>query len=245
MKTKSLKSIEQSEKDKACVIAMQSSNKAKAQDAFNQLYKRYKSPIYYEVLRMIKMDKENANDLTQEIFVKVWDKIGQFNFSVVFSTWLYSIAKNHVFDFKRKQNVEVLSMETLRSEFGGDEEVNELSFQLEDKTVNTFQGIVRTERAKAVLDALNNGIKSNDAKDVIALIFMKELSYEEVAEIKKMPLGTIKALMFRAKEEMKKYLSIESRDFEYGRISKKRLKVVEEVAFFENEISFVKDDDEE
>ena len=219
----------QVEKDKACVIAMQSSNKAKRQDAFNQLHKRYKSPIYYEVLKFVKMNKETANDLTQEIFVKVWEKIDQYDFSVVFSTWLYNVAKNHVIDFKRKQKIEVLSMESLRSEFGGDEDVSEISFQLEDKSADTFIGMVRGERAKMVLDALNHGIKSEDAKDIIALLFMKELSYEEVAEVKKMPLGTVKALMFRAKDEMKKYLSVSSPEFEYGRICTTKLKLSVEV----------------
>jgi RNA polymerase sigma factor (sigma-70 family) len=219
----------QVEKDKACVIAMQSSNKAKAQDAFNQIYKRYKSPIFYEVLRMVKMNKETATDLSQEIFVKVWEKIGSYDFSVAFSTWMYNVAKNHVIDHKRKQKVEVLSMETLRSEFGGDEDVNEVSFQLEDKSADTFSGIVREERANMVLDALNNGIKSEDAKDIIALIFMKELSYEEVAQVKKMPLGTIKAIMYRAKTEMKEYLSVKKPEFEYGRICTTKLKVVEQV----------------
>jgi RNA polymerase sigma-70 factor (ECF subfamily) len=83
----------QVEKDKACVIAMQSNNKAKAQDAFNQIYKRYKSPIFYEVLKFVKMNKETATDLTQEIFVKVWEKIGSYDFSVAFSTWMYNVAK--------------------------------------------------------------------------------------------------------------------------------------------------------
>ena len=218
----------QVEKDKACVIAMQSNNKAQAQDAFNQIYKRYKSPIFYEVLKFVKMNKETATDLTQEIFVKVWEKIGSYDFSVAFSTWMYNVAKNHVIDYKRKQKVEVLSMETLRSEFGGDEDVSEISFQLEDKSADTFSGMVREERAEMVIDALNNGIKSNDAKDVIALIFLKELSYEEVSAIKKMPLGTIKAIMFRAKNEMKEYLAVKKPEFEYGRICTTKIKVSEE-----------------
>jgi RNA polymerase sigma-70 factor (ECF subfamily) len=174
------------------------------------------------------MNKETANDLTQEIFVKVWEKIGQYDFSTVFSTWLYNVAKNHVIDFKRKQKIEVLSMESLRSEFGGDEDVSEISFQLEDKSADTFQGVIKSERAKAVLDALNNAVTSEDAKQVIALIFLADMSYEKVALQVNKPIGTVKALMFRAKDEMKKYLSVKSRDFEYGRICTTKIKFAAE-----------------
>lgn len=219
----------QTEKDKDAVIAMQSTNKATAMIAFNQIYKRYKNPIFYEVMKFVKMNKEVAEDLTQEIFVKVFQKVQTFDFSVVFSTWLYNVAKNHVIDFKRKQKIEVLSMESLRAEFGGDEEVSEVSFQIEDKSSDTFNGVVRSERAKLVLEALNQ-IKSAKAREIIQLIFIDDISYEKAAEQVAMPIGTVKALMFRAKNEMKEFLSVKSRDFEYGRILKenpfnKKLKV--------------------
>lgn len=224
MKKLEAKNTEQVKKDKECVLAMQSGNKAQKQDAFNQLHKRYKSPIFYEALKFVKMNEETAKDLTQEIFVKVWEKIDQYNFSVAFSTWLYNIAHNHMKDFKRKEKFEVLSMESLRSEYGGDEDVNEISFQLEDKSSDTFNGVVRGERAKLVLEALNIGVKSADAREIISLIFLEDMPYEKVAEEKKMPLGTIKAIMFRAKNEMKEYLSVKSRDFEYGRICTTKIK---------------------
>jgi len=228
MKPLEAKNILQTEKDKTAVIAMQSTNKAAAMIAFNQIYKRYKNPIFYEVMKFVKMNKEVAEDLTQEIFVKVFQKVETFDFSVVFSTWLYNVAKNHVIDFKRKQKIEVLSMESLRAEFGGDEEVSEVSFQLEDKSADTFNGVVRGERAKLTLEALSQ-IKSDKAREIIQLIFIDDISYEKVAEQVEMPIGTVKALMFRAKIEMKEFLSVKSRDFEYGRILKenpfKKLKV--------------------
>jgi RNA polymerase sigma-70 factor (ECF subfamily) len=216
MKQLEVKNIEQVEKDKACAIAMQSSNKAKAQDAFNQIYKRYKGAIHFLALKFVKLNEETAEDLTQEIFVKVFEKIGSYNANeAVFSTWLYKIANNHLIDYKRKTKVEVMSIESLKSEFGGDDDVAEISFQLEDKSADTFRTVVKAERAVAVLDALQNGVKSEDAKQIITLIYLDDMAYDKVAEKMKMPIGTVKALMFRAKKELKEYLSVRSRDFSY------------------------------
>lgn len=215
--------IEQQEKDKACAKAMQSNSPARAKVAFNQLHKRYESPLFFFTMRYVKMNKETSEDLVQEIFAKVFEKIGSYDFSTAVSTWLYKVATNHIIDYKRRQKVEVLNIDSLRSEYGGDEDVNEFSFQIEDKFSDTFKLVLKKERATAVLDAIHNGIRSEDAKQIISLIFLDDLSYDKVSEQTKMPLGTVKALMFRAKAEMKKYLSVESRDFSYGRVCKKRV----------------------
>lgn len=222
--------IEQIEKDKALAKQMQNENRATSQDAFNQLYKRHKSPIFYLVLRFVKNDNETAEDLTQEIFAKIFEKRDQYDFSNAFSTWMYDLAKNHVIDHKRKNKVEVLSVESLVSEFkhDGDGDVSNISFQLEDHSANVFNQVVRNERAEAVMKALIHGVKSEEARDIITRIFLDDTSYKKVAEQMKMPIGTVKALMFRAKKEMKDYLSVKSRDFEYGRIRTTKSKFVSE-----------------
>lgn len=221
------KGIEQAKVDKANIIAMQTGTQAEKANAYNQLYKRYNAPIFYEVMKYVRMNKELSEDLTQEIFVKLFEKASTFDFSVQFSTWLYNVAKNHVIDHKRKHKVEVLSVETLSSEFGGDEDVSDVAFQLEDKSADTMNMVIKAERATAVLDALNNGVQSEDGRQILTLIYLDDMAYDKVAELKKMPIGTVKAIMFRAKGEMLKYLSVKSRDFEYGRVCKKRFKAVE------------------
>ncbi|MBP7845898.1 MAG: RNA polymerase sigma factor [Candidatus Pacebacteria bacterium] len=225
IENKKAKQVEQVAFDKSCVVAMQTGTVAEASNAFNQLYKRYSKAITFEIMKFVKADKEVIEDLTQEVFIKVFEKINTYDFSVVFSTWLYKIAHNHAIDYKRKDKVEVLSVEQLSKGFGNDEEAGELSFQLEDLNIESFHGLERKERSEMVLDAVKNGIKSADARQVITLIFLDDMSYEKVAETTKMPIGTIKALMFRAKDEMKKYLSVKRKDFEYGRICSTKLKV--------------------
>lgn len=236
---KEARKAEQVAKDKACVIAMQTGTKQEAQKAFNQLYKRYKDPIFFEVMRFVKLNKEVSDDLVQEVFVKVFEKIHTYDFSVVFSTWLYNVSKNHTIDYVRKNKYEVLSIETLRSDFGGDEEssISEISFQLEDRSADILNGVVREQRAKMVLDALNNGVKSEEAKQIVSLIFLEGLPYEKVAEQVNMPLGTIKALMFRAKGEMKEYIDKNVKEFEYGRICTTKIKA----AIQEEELEEVED----
>jgi RNA polymerase sigma factor (sigma-70 family) len=201
-----VKSEAQIAEDKANAKAMQTGNSAVAQNAFNKIYKRYKSPIFYTALRFVKMNEETAKDLTQEIFVKIWEKVHLYDFSTAFSTWFYNLAKNHLIDYKRKQNVEVLSMETLRSEFGGDEDVNEIAFQIEDKSMDTFKSLVKSERAGAVREAIES-IKNEESRNVINLIFMNDMPYKDAADQLGLPLGTVKAIMFRAKKELKDFLS--------------------------------------
>jgi len=222
------RSAEQQAKDKVCAKAMQSSNANEARIAFNQLYKRYKNPIFYLVLRGVNMNTDIADDLTQEIFAKVFEKIQSYDHSSAFSTWMYTIANNHLIDFKRKQKIEILSLNNLNSEMGRDEEVHEFAFQIEDKFSDTFKLVLKKERAMAVTDALNNGVKSEKARQAVVFIFLEDMSYEEASKIMNLPIGSVKGLVFRAKDEMKKYLSVKSREFEYGRIREKKSKFVEE-----------------
>jgi RNA polymerase sigma-70 factor (ECF subfamily) len=128
---------------------------------------------------------------------------------------MFNIAQNHVVDYIRTQKYEILSIEGLKTEYGSDDDVSEMFFQIEDKSEDTFKSVVRNERAEAVLKALEDGVSSADGKKVIRMIYLEELSYEEVSEKMNMSLGTVKSLMFRAKGEMKKFLSRKCLDFTY------------------------------
>ncbi|MCC7514218.1 MAG: RNA polymerase sigma factor [Bacteroidia bacterium] len=189
--------------DKECIRIMQSGNKIKASDAFAQLYKRYKETIHYNVLRSVSMNHELAEDLTQEIFVKIFTKSELYDFSNAVSTWMFKITKNHVIDHKRKEKYELLSLDNLKSEFGSDNEVAEMAFQVEDKSHDNFQLLVRQERAEAVTRAIN-ALKSDEAKMAVKLVCLDELTYEEAAEKMDLPIGTVKAIIFRSKDEMNK-----------------------------------------
>lgn len=221
---KKQKQAEQVAFDKACALAMQTGSKSEASNAFNQLYKRYNKAIYFEVMKFIKFDKEVIEDLTQEIFAKVFEKINTYDFSVAFSTWLYNIAQNHSIDYKRRDKVEVLSINQLNKGFGNDEDAGEISFQLEDLTAESFYSLERKERSKMVLDAVKNGIKSDDSRLIVKLFFLEGKSGEEVSKETNLHINTIKTILLRAKNEMKNYISVTVKDFEYGRLCSTKFK---------------------
>lgn len=217
------------ENDKANVEAMLSSNAASAQKGFNELYKRHKESIFFVFLKNMGFNEELAEDLTQETFSKVFENIDKYNSKFAFSTWLYRIARNVLIDYKRQDKCEVLSLEGLNSGYSNDEPSSEKQFQLEDKAYNNHDLLVRSERKTMVHNALN-ALRSDDSKRIMTLMFLEEKTYDEVAELMGMPIGTVKAVSVRAKTEMHSYITRTNKDFEYGRIcTKKFVKVVEEL----------------
>lgn len=205
------------ELDKVLARIMQNGTSAEAQAAFNQIYSRYKSPIFYHSFRFLGGSQEDSQDAVQEIFARVFNKIGTYDFSTALSTWMYSIATNHLIDMKRKSKLEVFSIDNLITSEKGEDSTSDFSFQIEDHSTNTFSTVLRKERAIAVRAALAH-LKSDLAREVIDLIFIQELPYEEVAAQLNTPIGTIKGLMHRSKELMKDFLSKESLDFHFGRV---------------------------
>lgn len=216
----------QIEKDKAAMRIMQGDNTVQTQEAFAKLYARYKSPIFFFILRCVSMNKDIARDIMQEVFTKVFINRKQYDFSTAFSTWLYSITNNHVIDYKRKNSkFEVFSIEHLKAQYGGDEDGSnaETSFQIEDKSANASNNIEREERIIVVRTALTL-LKNKDAREIIEMIFLDEMPYEKVAKTKGLPLGTVKAIMFRAKDELKDLLSKTSIAKDYGKVYSKTKK---------------------
>lgn len=203
--------------DKANVEAMLSGSAAEAQNGFSQLYKRHRDAIFYSVLKNVE-SKEVAQDLTQEVFAKVFERIKQYNPDFAFSTWAYKIARNVLIDHKRKEKCEVLSIEALSSEHGGEDNNSEMQFQLADKgAFDNHQLLDRKERKELVQRALAS-LKSDDARNVMTLLFIEDKEYKEAAKILGMPEGTLKAISVRAKREMLAFLQNPNLGFEYGRI---------------------------
>lgn len=205
----------QMEIDFAFAKVMQGEDRVRAEAAFTQLYMRYKRNIHFMALKFAKNNQEIAEDMVQEIFNKVWEKRMSYNGINAFSTWLFNIASNHLKDMVRKRTSEVLSIESLKSEFSGDEDFAESFFQIEDKSSDTFLEVIKQERAQAVRQALDD-LGSDKKKQVMTLLYLNDMSFEEVSKHMEMPQGTVKALMVRAKAEMKEFLSRKKMDFNYA-----------------------------
>lgn len=201
------------EKDKMNVAKFlgATTNKEK-QEAFAELYKRYSETIRYYMLRNVKGVEEIADDLTQDVFTKVYEKMHLYKSENAFSTWLFRIATNTLIDFKRSDKVEVLSMDNLKSSPNSDEETTENVFQIADNNAGVDRIIDKQQRAEAVKVALDN-IKNPKQKQAITSFYFDEMSIEEISAQMNECENTVKGLIFRGKASIEvslKKLEIET-----------------------------------
>lgn len=168
------------------------------EQAYKELVEKYQRALYFHTLKMIK-DKEQVNDLVQETFVKAFDNLNTYSTNYAFSTWLYRIATNHTIDYLRKKKLKTLSIDEPVKTRDGD-----MQMQLEDETAETDRNIIRKQRQHIVQDAIE-GLPRKYRK-VIEMRHMEEKSYQEIADVLDLPLGTVKAHIFRARELLYKAL---------------------------------------
>lgn len=176
-----------------------------SKQAYKQLVDKYGRAIYFHILKMIR-DQEQVDDLVQETFVKAFDNLNSYSTSYAFSTWLYRIATNHTIDYLRKKKLKTLSIdEPLKTRDGG------MQMQLPDESAETDRRIIRKQRQKIVQKAIDE--LPPKYRKVIEMRHMEEKSYQEIAEVLDLPLGTVKAHIFRARELLYKALKDEREKF--------------------------------
>jgi RNA polymerase sigma-70 factor (ECF subfamily) len=159
---------------------------------------RYEKRIINYVYR-ITHRYEEAHDLAQEIFVKVYLALDRYDPKYQFSTWLFRIAQNSAIDALRKKAiVEVpLSRPT-------DDEPSGKEREFADDGVSPYRALKNKQLSAAIDDAV--GKLPADYRELIQLRHFAELSYEEIASMKKLPLGTVKNKLFRARNLLKEAL---------------------------------------
>ena len=168
------------------------------QRAFKKLRQKYHDAIYNLIYRMIR-DKDEVEDLTQEAFIKAFLSLSSFNDEYAFSTWLYKIATNNSIDYIRRKRLHTFSIDKPIASSESD-----MIFELPDSTYEPDQDMIERQRKRLLEDAINSlPVKY---KQVIHLRHVEEKEYQEIAEMLKLPLGTVKAHIFRAREMLNKYL---------------------------------------
>ena len=167
--------------------------------AFEQLFRRHQDRIYGIAYRMMN-NREDAFDLTQEIFIRTYQKIGDFNFKSAFSTWLYRLALNLCTDELRKQKSR-RKREISTTELGSLAEVSAI-IQVDENTPEDYA--ISKEHEKQIWDAINS-LKDKD-RAVIILRDVEGLSYEEISEILKCSLGRVKSRLHEARQKLKAIL---------------------------------------
>ncbi len=175
-------------------------NQAKSGDdqAYDKLLKKYRNSVYNLVYRMVR-DVEEAEDLTQEAFIKAFNSLAQFNEEYAFSTWLYKIATNNCIDYFRKRKLQTLSLD--KPIQYKDSEIHQ---EIPDPELNPEKSILATERSSIIREAIET--LPEKYYTAIVLRHTEEKSYEEIAEILHLPIGTVKARIFRAREMLNKAL---------------------------------------
>jgi RNA polymerase sigma-70 factor (ECF subfamily) len=169
-------------------------------DLFGLLVRRYQTRVHAHVTKMIG-HREDALDLTQEIFLKVYQALSRFNPEYKFSTWLFRIAGNAAIDHLRKRRPKTVPLEVPDPEGQGRMSSPEYS-SLE---LDPYAMLRNLERGNAISEAIAD--LPLEFRELIALRHFAGLSYEEIAEVKEMPLGTVKNKLFRARAVLKDRLA--------------------------------------
>lgn len=173
--------------------------------AYNELMRLYRDPIYFMLYEKLG-DQELAKDLTIEALGKAFKKLHMYTPDYVFSTWLYTIARNNCIDYLRKNKLPTISIERLMV----DEDGKRTSFDLKSEDLNPEKRMIKNQRI-AILRQIVDQLKPK-YRDLVKLRYFKEMSYEEISDELSLPLGTVKAQLHRSREQLFKIMS-GSRDF--------------------------------
>ncbi|MBD79650.1 MAG: RNA polymerase subunit sigma-24 [Crocinitomicaceae bacterium] len=163
------------------------------QQAYAEILKRYREPIYFMLLKMVRKPIE-AEDLTIETFGKAFKRLHQYVPTHAFSTWLYKIATNNCIDFIRKKKTTTYSLDQEITGSGGD------NFKIDppSNTLTPEEKIIKKQKIELMQQVVT--LLKPRYKTLIELRYFKEYSYAEISEEVGIPLGTVKAQLFRAKE---------------------------------------------
>ncbi|MFN8713565.1 MAG: RNA polymerase sigma factor [Bacteroidota bacterium] len=163
------------------------------QRAYAELMGRYRDSVYFMLLKMVN-SKDDAEDLTVEAFGKAFKRLNQYTPNYAFSTWLFRIATNNCIDFIRRKRKNTFSIDQPMS----DDEGGELVLDLRSEMLDPEESVMKKQKI-AMLRDLVDKMKPR-YRTLIEMRYFQELSYEEIAQELDLPLGTVKAQLFRARE---------------------------------------------
>ena len=170
---------------------------AGSQERFGDLVERYQGRLVNYLFRMLR-SYEEAHDLAQDVFVKVYQALDRYDPRYKFSTWLFRVAQNAAIDQIRKRRLQVVSMDR-----PSDEE-DDRAWEFPSDDPSPYSDLHNQERGVAIQRAIED--LPWEYRELIVLRHFGDLSYDEIAQLKEMPLGTVKNKLFRARQQLKKSL---------------------------------------
>ena len=176
-------------------------------DLFEIIVKKYERMVYN--LAMVKLqNKENAQDIAQECFLRAYKMLRSYRTDSAFSTWIYRICQNLIYDFYRKnKNIKTVSLSVSDN---GESEIKEKD--IADTESEPSEQIIRAEKIEKVREIINS--LPEDLRDIIILRDLKNISYAQISEMLNVELGTVKSRLSRAREKLKEYIIKNNKDGE-------------------------------
>jgi RNA polymerase sigma-70 factor (ECF subfamily) len=170
--------------------------------AHRELIKRYERPVFSLVFRMVR-DRELAEDLTQDTFVKVLSHLDRYRADFKFSSWLFKIANNVAIDHLRRRQLDTVSMDGSPNAVSADA-VESTRFDVADDAENALDEMEARELGSAIERAIAR--LRPEYRSCIMLRHVEGRSYEEIASTLDLPLGTVKTYIHRARHELRRAL---------------------------------------
>lgn len=170
-----------------------------ATEQYSELVKRYQGRIVNYLYRLLR-NVDDAHDLSQEVFLRVYRALDRYNPQYKFSTWLFRVSQNAAIDVVRKRRLHLVSMHR-----PADEESDGSTWEFPGHDPDPYGDARNRERADAIRLAVDS--LPPEYRELICLRHYAELSYGEISEIKEMPLGTVKNKLFRGRQMLKEKLS--------------------------------------
>ena len=172
------------------------------EDAYRELIKRYERPVFSLIFRMVR-DKETAEDLAQETFIKVLNNIDRYRPEFKFSSWLFKIANNITIDHLRRRQIDTISIEGAPDAITA-ERARATAVTVTSGGESALEELESRELGEAIEKAIAR--LRPEYRACIILRHVEDYSYDEIAEIVKLPLGTVKTYIHRARQELREYL---------------------------------------
>ncbi|MEM8934335.1 MAG: sigma-70 family RNA polymerase sigma factor [Acidobacteriota bacterium] len=167
-------------------------------DLYAELVRRYQGRLVNYLYRILR-NEEDSHDLAQDVFIKIYGALDRFDPKYRFSTWLFRVAQNAAIDVLRKRRLKLVSMH--RDDADG--EAGDWEFAGDGPT--PYQDARNIERGVAIRAAIDD--LPGEYRELISLRHYAELSYDDIAQMKDMPLGTVKNKLFRGRQMLKERLA--------------------------------------
>ena len=169
---------------------------AGSQEAFRELVLRFERPVYSLIVRMVN-DPGTAEDLAQEVFVKAYRSLRTYDASRKLSSWLFKIAHNTTIDHLRRHSPDTVSLEAPADEEGR----GGLAAVLSDESVeDPAAAAERRDMARSLERAISR--LRSEYREAVVLFYVEGASYQEICDVTRLPLGTVKTNLHRARKEL-------------------------------------------